>query len=218
MFCTKCGKQLPDGLKFCTGCGNPVPRASQVMNQKMNNQPYYTNQHTYQNPRKKGKGLLIAVIAIASVLIIGIVVFFVINGLNDKNPTGTPATGNEPVSSVSMNESTIPSSSEVTSSSIAVESSTQSDESKEFVLEYSSTKLISESELEKLNAQELRIARNEIYARHGRKFKDVDLQNYFNSKSWYRGTVEPDKFNDNSLSEIEKKNRDLIQKYEDRNK
>lgn len=25
MFCTKCGRQLDDGLKFCTACGNPVP-------------------------------------------------------------------------------------------------------------------------------------------------------------------------------------------------
>ncbi len=84
----------------------------------------------------------------------------------------------------------------------------------DFILEHSSTRLVTASELEKLNLEELRIARNEIYARHGRKFKDKDLQDYFNSKSWYRGTIEPDKFNDNSLSEIEIKNRDLIQEYE----
>ena len=38
------------------------------------------------------------------------------------------------------------------------------------------------------------IARNEIYARHGRKFNDSELQAYFNSKSWYKGTVNPEDF------------------------
>ena len=24
MFCTNCGKQVPDGAAFCTNCGTPV--------------------------------------------------------------------------------------------------------------------------------------------------------------------------------------------------
>ncbi|MBR5338419.1 MAG: YARHG domain-containing protein [Lachnospiraceae bacterium] len=87
---------------------------------------------------------------------------------------------------------------------------------KDYILEYSSTRPVTAAELEKLNAQELKLARNEIYARHGRKFKDKELQDYFNSKPWYRGTIEANKFNDNWLTEIEKKNRDLIQEYEKR--
>ena len=27
MFCTKCGKQLDEGMKFCTSCGAQVPVA-----------------------------------------------------------------------------------------------------------------------------------------------------------------------------------------------
>ena len=37
-------------------------------------------------------------------------------------------------------------------------------------------------------------ARNEIFARHGRKFKSEDLQAYFNSKSWYTPIYEADEF------------------------
>lgn len=28
-FCTKCGRQIPDGLKFCGFCGSPIWQASQ---------------------------------------------------------------------------------------------------------------------------------------------------------------------------------------------
>ena len=35
---------------------------------------------------------------------------------------------------------------------------------------------------------------NEIYAKHGRKFKTDSIQKYFDSKSWYQPKVEPDDF------------------------
>ena len=61
------------------------------------------------------------------------------------------------------------------------------------------------------------IAKNEIYARHGRRFKDPDLQSYFDSKSWYKGRYDPDDFDKNhssDLSSLEKKNAEYILKYE----
>jgi len=30
MFCSKCGKQIPDTAKFCGGCGNPTPSAAKT--------------------------------------------------------------------------------------------------------------------------------------------------------------------------------------------
>lgn len=50
------------------------------------------------------------------------------------------------------------------------------------------------------------MARNEIYARHGRKFKDKTLQKYFDEKSWYEGEYEPDEFRETWLSLLERKN------------
>ncbi|MGN1022921.1 MAG: YARHG domain-containing protein, partial [Lachnospiraceae bacterium] len=50
----------------------------------------------------------------------------------------------------------------------------------------------------------------EIYARHGRKFKSKELQNYFNSKDWYEGTVDSDKFDESVLSSTEKKNASFL--------
>lgn len=87
-------------------------------------------------------------------------------------------------------------------------------EETEYILPDSDTRRIAESDLETLSEEELRLARNEIYARRGRKFDDESLTNYFESKSWYRGTIEPSDFTDELLSEIEKYNATFIAEYE----
>ena len=84
----------------------------------------------------------------------------------------------------------------------------------DFVLPDSSIRVLDKSELAGLSAEQCRIARNEIYAKHGRIFDDAGLQNYFNSCSWYHGTIPADRFSDTMLSDIEIKNRNLIVSYE----
>ena len=59
--------------------------------------------------------------------------------------------------------------------------------------------------------KELRIMRNEIFARHGYRFKSADLQNHFGSKSWY--TPRFDNV-DHLVTNIEKANIKLIQHWE----
>lgn len=85
----------------------------------------------------------------------------------------------------------------------------------EFVFPYSDSEYIDESDLDSLSADECRIARNEIYARHGRRFDDMWLQEYFDSCSWYEGTIGAEDFSDDVLNEIEKVNLQVIVKYED---
>ncbi len=91
---------------------------------------------------------------------------------------------------------------------------TSTDESG-YVLPTSSTELLTEDDLEGLSAEECKIARNEIYARHGRKFQDETLQAYFDACDWYEGTIEPDDFDESMLSDIEIANKDLIVAYEE---
>lgn len=58
---------------------------------------------------------------------------------------------------------------------------------------------------------ELRIMRNEIFARYGYIFQSEDLKNYFNSKKWYKPALN----NVNELlTEIDKKNIELIANFE----
>lgn len=100
-----------------------------------------------------------------------------------------------------------------------VDQETSSDEENyndsDFVLPNSSSEYLSMDDLDGLTKNECRIARNEVYARHGRKFKDESLRDYFNQFDWYEPTIDPDDFNDKAmLSEIERKNLDLILEYE----
>jgi hypothetical protein len=78
-----------------------------------------------------------------------------------------------------------------------------------------SSRDVSERELEGLFPEVARRLRNEIFARHGRTFKDPMLQSYFASQEWYRANP---KFDLESLTPLEKKNVATIQAYEARAK
>lgn len=76
----------------------------------------------------------------------------------------------------------------------------------------SSSRLLMDEELWNLSPDELRYARNEIYARHGRLFKDTELQTIFNNTFWYNGYSQ--EISESAMSDIEKKNLRKIQQYE----
>lgn len=86
--------------------------------------------------------------------------------------------------------------------------------SNEYIFPNSNTEYLTDEQVSCLTKEQLRLARNEIFARHGYIFKDEELKEYFSSKSWYTGTINADAFDINSLSKIEKANVDLIKKYE----
>ena len=83
----------------------------------------------------------------------------------------------------------------------------------DYILPDSNTRYLTREDLAGLSAEECRIARNEIYARHGRRFKDEALQSYFDGKDWYAGTT--DEVTDDMLNAYELANRDLIMAYEE---
>lgn len=64
----------------------------------------------------------------------------------------------------------------------------------DYLLPQSATRYLTEADIAGFTLQELSYARNEIAARHGRKFNSVELREYFGTKSWYSGTIEPDDY------------------------
>lgn len=84
----------------------------------------------------------------------------------------------------------------------------------DYIIADSSSRYLSLSDIEHLNQEELRYARNEIYARHGRLFNDKGLQTFFDSKAWYKGTIPPDDFKESDLNAYERDNVRMIEEYE----
>lgn len=83
--------------------------------------------------------------------------------------------------------------------------------STDYVITDSNTRIITEAELTSLTPWQLKVARNEIYARYGREFVHKDLQCYFKTQSWYEIDTS---FTENQLSSIDTKNVATIQAYE----
>ncbi|PIC63481.1 hypothetical protein CSV79_11420 [Sporosarcina sp. P13] len=79
-----------------------------------------------------------------------------------------------------------------------------------FILPKSADMYLKASDLKGLSKSDLRLARNEIYARYGYVFKSKELQSYFGSQTWYS----PNESYNGSLTEWEKYNVDLIQSKE----
>lgn len=76
-----------------------------------------------------------------------------------------------------------------------------------------SDKLLTSDDVSNLDAWELKIMRNEIYARHGYIFKTPEMKDYFSSQRWYSPRYENV---DDQLTDVEKKNIALIKRYESR--
>lgn len=88
------------------------------------------------------------------------------------------------------------------------------EEQNEYVMPYSDEYAYSLEDIEGATQELCKLARNEIYARHGRIFDDPDLQAYFESTSWYEGYLTADEFDDSVLNDIERSNIDVIVQYE----
>ena len=84
----------------------------------------------------------------------------------------------------------------------------------EYVIHDSDARYLSASELQQYSAYELRLARNEIYARHGRIFEGGELAEYFNSKSWYVPSIPADQFDEAVFNAYEKANLETIKQVE----
>jgi hypothetical protein len=90
----------------------------------------------------------------------------------------------------------------------------QNEEDSEFIFADSATRYLTDADVQNMTAQQLNYAKNEIYARRGRKFSSPELQKYFSSKSWYSGTISPDAFSESVFNAYEKANIDFLKAKE----
>lgn len=86
----------------------------------------------------------------------------------------------------------------------------------DYVLPFSGSRYYSRDELEGLSLWQLYLARNEIFARHGRGFKNQDLVEYFATRHWYTELYSPEEFDAmaSPLNDYEQKNAELMLEIE----
>ncbi|TCD31211.1 TcaA 3rd/4th domain-containing protein [Bacillus wiedmannii] len=79
-----------------------------------------------------------------------------------------------------------------------------------FIFPDSDSRKLTSTDLAYLSKEQLKIARNEIYARHGHMFQTKDMQAYFSKQSWYRENP----YFSGTLTNIESYNVELIKARE----
>ena len=93
---------------------------------------------------------------------------------------------------------------------------TQVEKDSTYILPDSNSRKLTRADLQGLSKEKLRLARNEIFARHGMIFGVPDLDAYFGEKSWYKPTYSYDDFYDKvEMSAIEEVNVALINQVEE---
>lgn len=89
-------------------------------------------------------------------------------------------------------------------------------ESRDYAVAGSDSRYMTAEDLKPLNAQQLILARNEIYARKGCVFQTEDLQEYFYTKEWYEPSIPVGEFRSDELNPYEKNNIKFVGIYEKR--
>ncbi len=165
------------------------------------------------------------IVAVLGALTIAVLLFVVLPRYVQPSSPSTPAVVDEDEGAQSSPIGDIPPIEELSAQDapgreeavIAFDAYDHSDEGG-FILADSDTHAYTVEELEAmhLSAQDLEIARNEIYARHGRGFNDAELQAYFDAQEWYEQTYTPEEFDAQSglLNSTEQANVNVIGQVE----
>ena len=194
MKCQYCGYELKGTEKFCPLCGidfaNPDKLKEKILLEK--------------NKKKKWK-------IIWGIIIILIIIFSCIGVTSYNKQMVEKKAQQEAIQKKREKEQ------RGAEEKVKKESEAKERKVAEFIFPYSDTENLTESQLQSLSQDQLALARNEIIARHGRIFTDEPYKSYFESKSWYQGTIQPQEFDANYetvLNETEKVNIELIKTHE----
>ena len=209
MYCPKCGAQNPDHSSFCSKCGarlNPMAEKS-------------AHDAGYKTAKKKSSGVSLALTVLAVLILI---LAGTARHMTKKNETGLlPGKEKEdqPVNTVLQQE---PASVSQKSNSAAKAPASEKNQGQsggnydDMILPNADREYLSAEYFTEFGDDRLRLAINEVYARHGRRFNSQDLQAYFDGKSWYKGTIAPEDFDEGVLNKYEKANIDLMSSLRER--
>lgn len=194
MKCSNCGREIKKEERFCPYCGSE-------------------NKKT----KKKNKWLTGVMGLIVVCIILGIVAGAMNSNKKEDAKKDTASNTEKATEKQTTAASTKTAASTETASTKQTKNNTQDaddqqdeTENSEYILPESDTRYVDQDEIDQLTKNEVRLAINEIYARHGRIFENSELREYFESKDWYDGTIEPEDFDEDVLNQYEKANVKLL--------
>lgn len=194
MKCSNYGREIKKEERFCPYCGSE-------------------NKKT----KKKNKWLTGVMGLIVVCIILGIVAGAMNSNKKEDAKKDTASNTEKATEKQTTAASTKTAASTETASTKQTKNNTQDaddqqdeTENSEYILPESDTRYVEQDEIDQLTKNEVRLAINEIYARHGRIFENSELREYFESKDWYDGTIEPEDFDEDVLNQYEKANVKLL--------
>lgn len=198
MFCYKCGYKLQDGTDFCRKCGSKNVFSDLTPNEK---KPKQT----------RSKNFIILGVLIL-LLTVGFGSYYIsLSNLFSNNSNNSKEISTE--SKITSNDNTPNKDSNIKSEDAETENKPDTNKIESvdsYILPKSGSEKLLDSDVSVLNKENLTLARNEIYARHGFVFKSEPYKSYFLRKSWYK----PNQNFDGNLDNVETANIKLISKYE----
>ena len=170
----------------------------------------------YSVKKQVNKKQIALIVSVGALILLAVVGVMVLGKSGKKEEENRPAIEKEDEGVEVDNESTAE---EVDEEETDTEEKPTSEESTasdtDYILPKSDKEKLTRADLEGLTKEQLRLARNEIYARHGMIFGVDDLDKYFATKSWYKPTISFKDFYDTvEMSLIEEENVILIQQVE----
>lgn len=123
---------------------------------------------------------------------------------------GTDKKGSESEVTAAPTETAVPTETVTPSPTATPAELPQAVKDSSYIVEGSDTRSLTPTEINSMDANTKQMAINEIYARHGRLFDTPEIQAYFNSKSWYKGTIPASQFDESVFNDYERMNIKLL--------
>ena len=195
--CWSCRNVVPEGMRFCPACGADmydVPSPGRGGG--------YSGGAGGSGGKSSNTPWIVLVFVLVGIIAALAVAFFTgaLDGVLgvEKKDDPEPAAATESVATPAP----------ATEQPVAEVTPTP-DTSGDYILPDSSTRYLTYADLDALSWRDLCLARNEIFARHGRIFRTPEIAAYFGSKSWYSG-----RYSEVTLTALETSNVNFSLAYE----
>lgn len=203
IYCEKCGAVLDPETGKCPNCS--------------------------QEKKNSNRTAIYIVIALIGLLAIGLLTYLFVgpNAAFHSDDAVTPRKTSSRVETSSVTremlttviassavaETTMPDIGNAGSNNTVVASGSAYDTNVGILFPDSSTRSLTEADVQGLTKEQAQQAINEIYARNGYLFKKDSVRNFFEQYSWYNGTISDINTVDNAFNSVEKENIKLLTKY-----